>query len=79
PIRSEETDWFITTEKLRQSANDWIRNQRLSDGMIDFDLATRRESDPEYMLEDCHLGDGLHPNTSGGKRMADAVPIEWFL
>jgi lysophospholipase L1-like esterase len=78
PIKYEETDWYATTESLRQSANEWIRSQKLSDGIIDFDLATRKSEDPEYMLENCHLGDGLHPNALGGKKMAEAVPLEWF-
>ena len=78
PFRQEETDWFSTSEGLRQSANEWIRNQDLSDGFIDFDIATRKEDEPEYMLGDCHMGDGLHPNAEGGKKMADAVPMEWF-
>jgi len=30
------------------------------------------------MQDDCHLGDGLHPNCTGGKKMAKAVKIEWI-
>jgi lysophospholipase L1-like esterase len=77
PFIHGEIDWFTQAETLRQKANEWIRNQRLSDGIIDFDMVTRKE-DTVYMLEDYHLGDGLHPNAAGGKRMADAVPLEWF-
>jgi len=78
PFRHEGTDWFAPAEELRQKANKWIRKQRITDGIIDFDIATRKADAPEYMLDDCHLGDGLHPNTEGGKKMSDAVPIEWF-
>ncbi len=78
PFKWEDMDWFSTVEELRQKANEWIRSQRLSDGIIDFDLATRQSEQPETMLADCHIGDGLHPNTEGGRRMAAAVPMTWF-
>lgn len=78
PFRHEETDWFTLSEELRIKANEWIRTQSFADGIIDFDVATRRAEEPEYMLEDCHLGDGLHPNAVGGNKMADAIPIQWF-
>ncbi|MFA9463946.1 MAG: GDSL-type esterase/lipase family protein [Velocimicrobium sp.] len=78
PFRHEESDWFSQAEDLRKGANGWIRNQKLSDGIMDFDMATRKPEEPEYMLEDSHLGDGLHPNYVGGKRMANVVLMEWF-
>lgn len=78
PFKWGEADWFSEVEDLRLQANQWIRSQKLSDGVIDFDLATRQTGNPEYMLDDCHIGDGLHPNHEGGRRMAEAVPLEWF-
>jgi len=78
PFRYGETEWFTPSEKLRTEANKWIREQKFSDGIMDFDLATRITEKPEYMFEDCHLGDGLHPNVLGGKKMTDVVPVEWF-
>jgi lysophospholipase L1-like esterase len=78
PFKSEETDWFTLAEKLRQKSNEWIREQTLSDGVIDFDLAVRQSEKSELMIESCHIGDGLHPNAEGGRKMADAIPITWF-
>lgn len=78
PFKHEPNDWFEKAEHQRQKANKWIRCQTEADGIIDFDAAVRKPENPEYMLDGCHLGDGLHPNTDGGIRMADAVPAEWF-
>ena len=46
------------------------------DGVIDDDAAVRDESRPGYMLEDCQIGDGVHPNDRGGSLMADAIMKE---
>lgn len=78
PFKHEETDWFVQADELRTKANEWIRKQKIADGIMDFDVAVRTAEAPEYMLEAYHLGDGLHPNTIGGKKMADLVPMEWF-
>ena len=78
PFKHKDMDWYVYSEDLRKQANEWIRKQHYSDGIIDFDLAIRKPEDPDYMLDDCHLGDGLHPNSIGGKKMADTVKIEWF-
>ncbi len=78
PFRQEDTDWYVPSEDLRKQANEWIRKQQYSDGIIDFDMEVRKPEDPDYMMDDCHLGDGLHPNRAGGRKMAQAVHIEWF-
>lgn len=78
PIKYGETDWYTPTEKLRKQANEWIRSQTFSDGIIDFDKAVRQPEDTDCMYDDCHLGDGLHPNALGGEKMADIIPMEWF-
>ncbi|NLL73491.1 MAG: hypothetical protein GX237_08180 [Clostridiales bacterium] len=79
PFKYEETEWFTEAENLRLEINKWIREQKHSDGVIDFDLAIRDENTPEKMDDGCHLGDGIHPNDQGGKRMADVVPLELFI
>lgn len=76
PFKKEELEWFDIVENLRQEVNRWIREQNLSDGIVDFDLAIRDENEPDKMRDNCHLGDGIHPNGEGGRRMAEAVPIE---
>lgn len=78
PFKKEETEWFDIVETLRQEANQWIREQKNSDGFVDFDLAIRDMDEPEKMYDSCHLGDGIHPNEEGGKRMADALSVEWL-
>ncbi|CDZ23537.1 hypothetical protein CCDG5_0398 [[Clostridium] cellulosi] len=79
PFRHEENDWFEKAEKLRLEANHFIRTQKVADGVIDFDSAVRDEENPQYIKDGLHLGDGLHPNTPGGIKMADAIPVEWFI
>lgn len=79
PFRHEENDWFEKAEKLRVEANNFIRTQKAADGVVDFDVAVRNEQNPQYFKDGCHLGDGLHPNTFGGIKMADAVPTDWFI
>ncbi len=78
PFKNGSVEWFEKAESLRKTINEWIREQTLSDGIVDYDLATRSAEDAERMCDDCHMGDGLHPNYEGGKRMAEAVLIEWF-
>ncbi len=72
-------EWYTPVETLRQLVNQWIRSQKYSDGIVDFDLATRQSKTPERMLEDCHLGDGLHPNSEGGRKMAEAIDVDWLI
>jgi len=78
PFRGENMEWFEKVEELRQKANTWIREQRTADGIADFDKAVQQPENPAYMLDDCHLGDGLHPNERGGRLMANAFSTEWF-
>ena len=57
-------------ESVRNTVNAWIRNQKYSDAVTDFDLAVRKKKQPWKMKEDYHLGDGLHPNFTGGSVMS---------
>lgn len=79
PFKKDEVEWFDKAESLRQEANRWIREQKNSDAVIDFDLAIRDEYIPEKMDDSCHLGDGIHPNEEGGRRMANALPLEMLM
>ncbi len=79
PFKKEVLEWFDTVETLRQEVNEWIREQNLSDGIVDFDLSIRDDKWPDKMDDSCHLGDGIHPNEEGGRRMAAAVPIKWMM
>jgi len=79
PFKKDKLEWFDEVESLRNEANEWIRKQKEADGYIDFDLAVRDADDPEKIDDTCHIGDGIHPNEEGGKRMAYAVPLELLL
>lgn len=76
PFRNDEMEWLPEAEEVRQRYNEWIRNQEISDGIIDFDGTLRDENRTEYLQDGTHIGDGLHPNKMGGQLMASLVPVE---
>ncbi|MBN2878427.1 MAG: hypothetical protein JXN65_02245 [Clostridia bacterium] len=78
PFISGSESWHQKTENLRSCANEWIKKQMITDGVIDFDLAVRKQDKHDEMQDDCHLGDGLHPNETGGKKMAEAAAEKIF-
>ena len=65
-------------EAKRQALNEWIRNGKAYDGVIDFDKATRDPSDPKKFLEKYDSCDYLHPGDAGYKAMADAIDLALF-
>jgi lysophospholipase L1-like esterase len=65
-------------EAKRQALNDWIRNGKAYDGVIDFDRATRDPADPKKFLAAYDSCDHLHPNDAGFKAMADAIDLALF-
>lgn len=61
-------------ECIRQDFNQRIReSSALADGLIDLDMVMRMPNAPDKMKDDCHIGDGVHPNTEGGRRIARAI------
>ncbi len=66
-------------EEMRQSVNEWIRNNKVSDGFIDFDLALRDPKDPSHIRHTYDSGDGLHPNDAGYHAMAEIVNVNQIL
>lgn len=68
--------WLPKFEAARNAANEWIRRGELIDGFFDFDKELRNDSKPGYMQDDLNIGDGLHPNTAGGIKMADLVDLK---
>ncbi|WP_195420684.1 hypothetical protein [Faecalicatena contorta] len=64
---------------IRRECNQWIREQRLADGGVDFDRAVADRVNPCRMAEGLHLGDGVHPNTEGGILMAEEVVHKCFV
>ena len=62
--------WSYYHEALRQTINEWIRNNKDIDGVIDFDQVTRDPQQPTQMRSEW-LYDALHPNAEGYKAMGD--------
>ena len=65
-------------EAKRQTLNDWIRNSRAFDGVVDFDAAVRDPEHPTKFLPRYDPGDHLHPNDAGYEAMAAAVDSKMF-
>jgi lysophospholipase L1-like esterase len=64
-------------ETERQAVNQWIRANKLSDGVIDFDRVVRDPADPQRLLPALDH-DHIHPNDAGHQAMADAIDLSWF-
>ena len=58
-------------EELKNSFNDFLRNNKNVDGLIDFDVATRDENNPKAFKNGCDSGDHLHPSSKGYEVMAE--------
>jgi lysophospholipase L1-like esterase len=65
-------------EAKRQALNEWIRNGKAYDGVIDFDKATRDPGDPKKFLEKYDSCDYLHPGDAGYKAIGDAIDLSLF-
>jgi lysophospholipase L1-like esterase len=65
-------------EAKRQALNEWIRNGKGYDGVVDFDRATRDPNDSRKLLEKYDSCDYLHPSDAGYKAMADAIDLSLF-
>ena len=74
PIGGATYDTAVA-EAARTQVNAWIRSQRISDGVIDFDAAVRDPGDPSRLLPAFNSGDWLHPNPAGYQAMANAVDL----
>lgn len=64
-----------SAEPTRLHVNQWIRHQRLSDGVIDFDRAVRDPAKRGRIRPAYDGGDHLHFSPAGYRAMADAVPL----
>jgi lysophospholipase L1-like esterase len=62
-------------EKTRQAVNQWIRESKEFDGVIDFDAVARDPKRPSHIQADFDSGDHLHPNDAGYKVMADSIDL----
>ena len=57
-------------EAARQTVNEWIRTQKVADGVIDFDAQVRDENDPAKLRKELS-DDWLHLNPAGYKVMGE--------
>ena len=62
--------------RVRDAVNTWIREQTLSDGVVDFDACLTDPARPGYLNPDYNSGDNLHPNPQGYAAMAACVDLE---
>lgn len=65
--------WREPAEMLRCAYNERIRQSGIADYRVDLDAVLRDPEDSHRMQQGMHLGDGVHPNWAGGRKMADAV------
>jgi lysophospholipase L1-like esterase len=63
-------------EKTRQAVNQWIRESKEFDGVIDFDSLARDPKRPSHIQANFDSGDHLHPNDAGYKVMADSIDLQ---
>ena len=65
-------------EKIRAAVNDFIRNGKAYDAVVDFDKALRDPKNPNHILAAYDSGDSLHPNDAGYRAMAEAFDLSVF-
>jgi lysophospholipase L1-like esterase len=65
------------SEACRNEVNAWIRNSGLFDAVLDFDGVLRDPDDPESLVSS-YQNDGLHPDVSGFRKMADSIDLRLF-
>lgn len=77
PCGSDEypADWLPQFEAIRLPVNEHIRTGFGYDAYFDYDAVVRDSTKPGYMLPDCHICDGLHPNDKGGALMAEQIDL----
>ena len=60
-------------EVMKNDFNDWIRNEDIFDGVIDFHKALEHPDNCKAFAEGFDSGDHLHPSAAGYKMMAEAA------
>lgn len=70
--------WSQELEEMRGLINQWIRNSRVFDGILDFDLWLRDSNNPTKLDKKGGSQDNLHPGVIGGKMIADQIEVSCF-
>ena len=66
------------SEADRQAINQWIRDPKHFDALVDFDKVTRDPARPDHLNAALDSGDHLHPSATGYKAMGEAIPLTLF-
>ena len=66
------------SEADRQAINEWIRDPKHFDAVVDFDKVTRDPARPDHLNAAFDSGDHLHPSAGGYKAMGEAIPLTLF-
>ena len=70
--------WTPAREKHRLAVNDWIREGRAFDTVIDFEKTLRDPAHPTSMLPEYDCGDHLHPSDRGYTTLGDSIALSLF-
>ncbi len=65
-------------ESAWKKVNEWIRNGRRFDAVIDLDAALHDPANPLHLLPAADSGDHLHPSETGHRMIAEAVDLTLF-
>lgn len=70
--------WADVHEEGRLRLNAWIRSQAVFDGVLDFERALEDPATPGQ-LRPAYDADHTHPNSAGGRALAECVDLNLFL
>jgi lysophospholipase L1-like esterase len=70
--------WTPAREKHRLAVNDWMRESRAFDHLLDFDKTLRDPAHPASMLPQYDCGDHLHPSDLGYQTLGDSIDLALF-
>jgi len=66
------------SETCRNTVNEWIRNSKWFDAVIDFDVVMQDPNDITRLVSSYQY-DGLHPDTAGYKKMGESIDLNLFI
>lgn len=76
PIKLGVMHGTAQARQSREAVNAWLRQQTLSDGVVDFDACLADPDRPEYLAAEFNSGDNLHPNPAGYMAMAACIDLK---
>jgi lysophospholipase L1-like esterase len=63
-------------EAVRDAVNSWIRTSGAYDAVVDLDRVFADPTDPDRMRLEFDSGDGVHPNDTGMRAIAEAIDLK---